>query len=141
MRIKPDIDKSNKEEKIKIEPKVNCIRFEGCTAPICPLDESFTKAVWYPDEDICMVRTYRREHWRIIQRKIKKVNDTKNTVEGFFPLMLLENIHRVSSKVKGLTERQGVINIQVIKDFLANEGHQDDNAETIENDGDEENGD
>ena len=32
-------------------PAENCPAFGlGCSAPICPLDSSFTLAVWYPDE-------------------------------------------------------------------------------------------
>ncbi|MFA5299098.1 MAG: hypothetical protein WC389_12900 [Lutibacter sp.] len=136
MRIKPE-NEEPKAEKVKVEPKVDCIRFEGCTAPICPLDKSFEKAVWYADEDICTVRTFRKEHWRIVQRKIVKLN-LKRKVDGFFTLSMLNNIKRVAGGINGLTERQGVINPQDIGDFLAKANGSTDGVEVVEDDDQEE---
>jgi len=78
-----------------------CPTYDGCKAPICPIDNSFATAVWYADEPICMSRKFRREHWRIIQRKIVRVN-LKNKVEGYFTLLALKESRRVDSRITGL---------------------------------------
>ena len=132
--VKPE--KPEKIEKKKVGT-IDCPGFEGCASPICPLDKSFNKAAWYADEDICMVRTFRKEHWRIIQRKIKKVQ-AKHSVEGFFTLSLMEKMFRITGRVKGLTERQGVTNPQDIEDFLSKESGLGDGAEVEEGDDSEE---
>lgn len=79
-----------------------CTSFEGCNAPICPLDPSFKKAVWYAVEDICSAKKYRKEHWRVIQRKIAKVN-AKRPVPGCFLIKDLEAIKRVAHGISGNT--------------------------------------
>jgi hypothetical protein len=75
-------------------------RFEGCKAPICPMDESFREAVWFAGEDYCQAIKYRREHWRKIQKKIAKVNSLV-PVGGYFDLAMLEGILRVRRGIGG----------------------------------------
>ncbi|MGD0354747.1 MAG: hypothetical protein ABSB31_04810 [Dehalococcoidia bacterium] len=53
--------------------KINCPSWEGCAAPLCPL-EPLTGAQWFPDEDICNTLAYRQTHWIKIQRKIKRLH-------------------------------------------------------------------
>ncbi len=50
-----------------------CLKFETCEAPLCPLDEeSLRSGVWYPDEEICTSAKYGNKDWIRNQRKIKK---------------------------------------------------------------------
>jgi hypothetical protein len=80
----------------------NCKGYNFCKAPLCPLDNSFTKAVWYGDEPICSIRsTYTKERWHKNQKKIAKVNAQK-PVEGYFTVEYLSNLGRVTSKVHGI---------------------------------------
>lgn len=56
-------------------PAVGCPGYEGCEAPICPLDNSSLKhSVWYVGEAICRRRTFSggNPHWRVIQKRIEK---------------------------------------------------------------------
>ncbi|MBI2851740.1 MAG: hypothetical protein HYX84_01375 [Chloroflexi bacterium] len=49
-----------------------CPNFEGCAAPICPLDKASLKnALWYPDEPICKRRGLGLK-WLTMQRRIAK---------------------------------------------------------------------
>lgn len=50
-----------------------CPRFEDCSAPICPMDEQSIKSSnWYPDEDICVVRSFSSLPWVARQRKLQR---------------------------------------------------------------------
>lgn len=82
------------------DTKTDCPAYDGCKAPICPLDSSFAKAVWYVDEPFCVARKFRRAKWRIVQRKIAKVH-LRRPVIGFFTVSALENIRRVAGGICG----------------------------------------
>jgi len=77
-----------------------CLGFEGCKAPVCPMDDSFREAVWFAGEDYCQAYKYRRENWRKIQKKIAKVNSLV-PVGGYFDLAMLEGILRVRRGIGG----------------------------------------
>ena len=79
----------------------NCKSHDGCKAPLCPLDNSFNTAVWYPQEDICPARQFNRDTWRINQRKIAKVNSVRK-VEGCFTVTALKNIQNVRKGISGI---------------------------------------
>ena len=78
-----------------------CKRFEECEAPICPLDKNFNMTVWYPGESFCDAKGYKREHWRIVQKRIAKLNRTVN-IKGYFTVRFVEKITRVREGIKGL---------------------------------------
>jgi hypothetical protein len=61
----------------------NCLFYENCNAPICPLDENKGKAIWYSHEAICKNSDYSGLEFIITQKKIAKVNKTHN-VKGYF---------------------------------------------------------
>ena len=90
-----------------ISKTADCKSYEGCNAPVCPLDNSFISAVWYPDEDICPARQYRREKWRINQRKIAKVHLARK-VDGCFTVKALSGIKRVAGGLSGINPEAGV---------------------------------
>lgn len=82
----------------------SCKQYETCKAPICPLDRSFTLAVWYPAEPICVALKFRRDDWRIAQRKIVKLN-SKSQVPGYFDVSMLRQIKQVRRGITGKVER------------------------------------
>jgi len=76
----------------------DCASFEGCSAPICPLDDSAKCAVWYADEPICVSR----KHKGIFAKTQRKISKIKN-VEGYFTLDMLNSISRVAKGISGIT--------------------------------------
>ncbi len=47
-----------------------CTLYEECVAPMCPLDQSSLKGIWYPDEEICRSRVHGNLPWMKAQKKI-----------------------------------------------------------------------
>jgi hypothetical protein len=83
-----------------------CNYFEGCSAPICPMepDETNGHYPWYPDEEICRKRKD-VPVWIKQQRKIAKKAKPDN--HGFYFLLdMLRIPFRVTSSVKGLNPDQ-----------------------------------
>ncbi len=76
-----------------------CPGFEGCKAPICPLDASFLKATWFPNEPICQGRAYRRERWRKVQVRISR---TAKDHETCYTAAMLSAVRQVRGGIMGL---------------------------------------
>lgn len=80
--------------------QVDCQSFEGCSAPLCPLDKSFNGACWFPDEPICCKRQLGPDDKKIIrtQRKIARRATARDLS---FDVMALSAIKRVCTSIKG----------------------------------------
>jgi hypothetical protein len=77
----------------------DCKSYEGCGAPICPMDDATRDvAQWYPDEEICGLREFRKEKWRIAQRKIAKKATNTDT---YFTMPMLNAVGMVCKGIKG----------------------------------------
>jgi hypothetical protein len=51
----------------------NCSSYEGCGAPLCPMDERTLKnCQWFPDEPVCTRRGSMVPDWVKTQRKVAK---------------------------------------------------------------------
>ena len=74
-----------------------CRLFEECLAPLCPLDPSSLRGVWYADEEICRSRTNGRLSWIRAQRKIARVK-----AAGYFTLEMLSDIRTARKGMAGL---------------------------------------
>jgi hypothetical protein len=74
-----------------------CTLFESCLAPLCPLDRSSLKGIWYPDEEVCRSRTYASLPWIRGQRKIGRVG-----ARGYFTLEMLQRNCIVKKGIAGL---------------------------------------
>ena len=61
----------------KAQTAHDCIRFDFCQAPICPLDPHPDR-VWYPDEAICQKRGARRDKFVRNQHKIAHVAQNRD---------------------------------------------------------------
>jgi hypothetical protein len=82
-----------------------CSYFERCDAPICPMDPSKERAVWYPDEEICKNREFKDMDLIITQKKIAKINK-RHEVQGLFTFSMLNRTLIVRKGISGLSEDQ-----------------------------------
>ena len=80
-----------------------CLYFDSCNAPICPLDENKEKAIWYSDEAICKNRKFSNLDFIKTQKKISKLNK-KYEVIGFFTFKMLNRSLIVKKGLEGLNE-------------------------------------
>jgi hypothetical protein len=78
-----------------------CLFFNSCNAPICPLDEHKENVIWYSDEAICKNPEYSDLEFIITQKKIAKVNKTYS-VNGYFILKMLDQKIIVRSGIQGI---------------------------------------
>ena len=74
-----------------------CTLYETCLAPLCPLDRSSLKGIWYPDEEICRSRSYANLAWIGSQRRIGRVG-----ARGYFTLEMLKRNCIVKKGIAGL---------------------------------------
>ena len=77
--------------------EIACGLFENCLAPLCPLDRSSLKGIWYSDEEICRSRTHGNLTWIRAQRKIARVK-----AEGYFTPEMLADIRTARRGLTGL---------------------------------------
>ena len=77
--------------------EIACGLFENCLAPLCPMDKSSLKGIWYSDEEICRSRTHGNLTWIRAQRKIARVK-----AEGYFTLEMLADIRTARKGLTGL---------------------------------------
>jgi hypothetical protein len=76
-----------------------CRHYEGCGAPLCPLDTKWLKtAIWYPDEPICKRRGLPDADWLKTQRRVAK---RANGRDLFFTYYDLAKIKRVHPSIRG----------------------------------------
>lgn len=76
-----------------------CRHYEGCGAPLCPLDTKWLKtAIWYPDEPICKRRGLPNADWLKTQRRVAK---KANQDHLFFTYDDLLRIKRVHPSIRG----------------------------------------
>jgi hypothetical protein len=80
-----------------------CPYFERCNAPICPMDPSKERAVWYPDEEICKNREFKDKDLIITQKKIAKINK-RHEVQGIFTFNMLNRPLKIYESISGLNE-------------------------------------
>ena len=78
----------------------DCEKFDKCSAPLCPWDESSLQhGLWYPGEDLCNFQKANQVDWVRRQRKIAK---KANKLHRFFTYKMLCRNCRVGSAIKGL---------------------------------------
>jgi hypothetical protein len=77
-----------------------CKRWDGCGAPICPLDKgSLVGGIWYPDEEICQLQAFCHESWIRNQKKIsRKVRNR----DYYFKLEMLSRNCIITAATEGL---------------------------------------
>ncbi len=85
--------------------KSECRYFDGCNAPLCPIDEGSIKhCAWFPDEEICRKRDV--PEWVKRQKRIaKKVN--YDFERGCFTVNMLMRKAQITSKMYGVDPGKG----------------------------------
>jgi len=82
----------------------DCLRFEECSAPICPMDEQSLKyGLWYPDEEFCIRQEYGKLLYVRNQRKIAKRARNK---DFYFTYRILNHNCQIKRGIKGLDPDQ-----------------------------------
>lgn len=76
-----------------------CERWDLCSAPLCPEDPNLKEAIWFPDEEICHLRSKGSLQWIINQKKIARVADHETC--GYFTYVRLNRKMRITPKIKG----------------------------------------
>lgn len=77
-----------------------CSLFEGCDAPLCPLQENTLESgLWYADEGICRARKFQSLPWIKKQKRIAKLGLTPD--DGFFTVRMLTAIQVVTKNLRG----------------------------------------
>jgi hypothetical protein len=78
----------------------HCKRFDGCSTPICPLDENGSSIiVWYADEEICPLREFCKTTLVKTQTKIaKKARD----FDTFYTGRMLQHSFIIGKALHGI---------------------------------------
>lgn len=74
-----------------------CRRFDDCNAPICPIDETRDKAVWYTDEEICQAQAHNQIQQVYAQRKLIRAK-----AGGYFTWGMLSRGCQIRKGIQGL---------------------------------------
>lgn len=88
-----------------------CKRFDGCSAPICPLYEF--GGIWYPDEEVCKLAEFNCELWLKQQKKIAKKARNK---DFYFVYEMLNHNYVVTVATEGIdpdkecSDNEGMVN-------------------------------
>ena len=78
-----------------------CPGFEGCKAPLCPVDSSFGLALWFPNEPVCQARAYRGEPWRKAQIKIARKAIDRGSC---YTVKMLSAVKVVRREIRGIAD-------------------------------------
>jgi len=76
-----------------------CTLYESCLAPLCPLDPSSLKGIWYPDEEICRSRSQGNRPWIRAQRRLARV---AGSGAGYFTVEMLGRLAVIRKGIAGL---------------------------------------
>ena len=77
-----------------------CKRFDGCSAPLCPMDENdFNILAWYADEEICPLREFCKTTLVKTQTKIARKTRDFNT---YYTHRMLQHSFRIGKAIYGI---------------------------------------
>jgi len=82
---------------------INCPKFEGCSAALCPLADNLRDLIWYPDEDICIARKFQILPW---VKKQKTIAKAKAPEDRYFTVEMLGAIKQVRKGIEGVSPDQ-----------------------------------
>ena len=84
--------------------KIDCPKFDDCSAPLCPLQQNtMDGGIWYPDEEICRRRDFQNLPWISKQKAIVKA---KAPSDRYFTVQMLEAIKQVRKGIEGIDPDQ-----------------------------------
>ena len=101
-----------------------CTSYDGCNAPLCPLDPGIDLRIWYADEPICRSHTHGKRRWIRKQRSIVR-RGTRSWMDKVITYQMLYD----ASRPMRLTDEQRESLRQRMKKtrgvhVLADENHQ-----------------
>lgn len=77
----------------------NCKHFDTCSATLCPMEpEKCEYGIWYPDEEICRLRSIKAP-WIRKQKKIVKRGASFD--KGYFTVKKLNSLKYIRKAVHG----------------------------------------
>lgn len=83
-------------------PRTDCLRFETCSAPICPMcEDSMRDCAWFPDEETCGLAKYRGGAMVTRQRRIARATG-KDPERGSFTAAMLRHPCTIMRGIRGL---------------------------------------
>jgi len=86
--------------------KIECQKFEECSATLCPLDEiSMSGGIWYSDEEICQARKFQRLPWVKKQKLVVKAGASN---DKYFTVEMLENKKQIRKGIEGIDPDQPI---------------------------------
>lgn len=84
--------------------KVDCPKYEDCSAPICPLQRyTIDRGIWYPDEDICTAKRFQTLAWVRTQRAITRAGAAD---DRYFTAPMLNSVRQVRKGIEGIDPDQ-----------------------------------
>jgi len=90
----------------KEKGNIDCIKFEECSASICPLSQTVVEnGIWYSDEDICNLRKFQSLNWIKKQKLIAKA---KISSDKYFTVEMLGSIRQVRKGMEGIDPDQPI---------------------------------
>lgn len=101
--------------------KIKCPQFEGCSAPLCPMQENSLKhGIWYPDEDICGAKKFQA---KTLIKKQKLVAKASASVDKFFTAQMLETVKQIRKGIEGIDPDQSLEQAdKAIKKWISEKG-------------------
>lgn len=85
-------------DRVLVMPAEKCLKFEGCNAILCPMDEDNHKHIWFVEESICKLTKYQSLSWI---KKQKQIARKVPNIQGYFTIKSLEEINMVRNGLKG----------------------------------------
>ena len=83
--------------------KIDCPKFEDCSATLCPLANNLRHLIWYADEAICKRRDFQALGWIKKQKAIVKV---KAPTDRYFTVEMLGAIKQARKGIEGISPDQ-----------------------------------
>ncbi len=84
--------------------KVDCPKYEDCSAPLCPLQRyTIDRGIWYTDEDICIAKRFQTLPWVRKQKAIVKAHAAS---DRYYTVEMLNAVRQVRKGIQGIDPDQ-----------------------------------
>ena len=83
--------------------KLDCKKYNDCSAPLCPMDDSLSHGIFYIDEDICASREFQTLDWIKKQKLVVKASTCK---DKYFTAEMLKAAKQIRKGTEGIDPDQ-----------------------------------
>lgn len=80
----------------------DCNFYEGCEAPLCPLNTNLGRSVWFPGEPVCRLKDSPDWVWK--QRRLARLSSIDRS--RCFTIRMLTNLTHVTKGIQGINPNQ-----------------------------------